>query len=238
MPVVIGGGIEVGGGIGIGPGVSAPGTLILSLDAATYSGSGDWIDSVYSIPFVLNNAPTYSAVTGGGSFDFDPASAQYAVCTQDPPGTATWTVEVWHYYAGTNIGPSPCIITDAYPMSANYINYMIGSNTVGPDLQTGFYDGAWRTTPPGYQLTAGNWYQIVGTYDGTTIKLYVNNSLVTSTNYTGVALDGYLGMNLMKCWDAPDYWGGKLAIVKIYNSAISQATVTQEWNANRARFGL
>ena len=42
----------------------------------------------------------------------------------------------------------------------------------------------------------------------------------------------------MRRWDQADYWGGRLAIVKIYDDAISLGDVTTKYNANRARFGL
>ena len=42
----------------------------------------------------------------------------------------------------------------------------------------------------------------------------------------------------MRRWDNADYWGGKVAIVKIYKHAMDASGVTASWNANKARFGL
>jgi hypothetical protein len=210
--------------------------LLLKLDAATYSGSGAWVDSIGSKSFTLNGSPTWSSSIGGGSFNFVPASSQYASSATSLASQSTWTVEAWHYYDGTNSGGSPCMITEQYPGSTGKINFSLGTNTL-TGLQNGFFDGGWRVTTA-YSLTAGNWYQIVGTYDGSTIKLYVNSSLVLSTSYTGTSSTSAGGIVLMRRWDSAQYWGGKLGIVRIYNGDIGSTAITQNWNANRARFGL
>lgn len=240
--IILGSGITVGAGIALGQGSPSP-TLMLSLDAAGYT-SGPWVDSVSSRSFTLNGGVTYDS-GNGGCLVFDPASSQYAECTSSLSNLSTWTVELWHYYTGTNDGvdggSGASLITEVFTGTPPYINYSIGNDAAlgsPTDLQSGFFDGAWRATPTGYTLTAGNWYQIVGTYDGSTIKLYVNNTLVEQTSYSGTPASSTHGIRLMRRWDNADFWGGKLGIVKIYDGDIGQAGVTTSWNANKARFGL
>jgi len=237
----IGSGITIGKGITISDSMatsSSPFTtnLVLSLDAATYSGSGAWIDSVGSKSFSLFGSPTWSSSIGGGSFNFAPASSQYAECSTSLTSMSNWSVEAWHYYDNTNSGGNPSIVSEIYPGNTNQINYTLGAATTS-SLQAAFYNGAWRTTPP-YVLTSGNWYQIVGTYDGSTVKLYVNNSLMASLSYTGTPISSQGGIRLMRRWDLADYWGGKLGIVRIYNADIGTSGISQNWNANKTRFGI
>jgi len=217
---------------------SAP---VLALDAATYSGSGStWTDIVNNKSFTLYNNPVW-APENGGNFTFDPSSGQYARSSTSLSSLGKWTVEVWHYYNGTNTGLSPCIVTEKWPNSGGNINYTLGSVADNnPNLSAAFFNGAWRATPTGYTLTANNWYHIVGTYDGTTIKLYVNNTLVQSTNYIGGVVSGQDGIVLMRRWDDPPggFWGGRLAIVNIYDKAIDATTISQKWNTTKSRFGL
>jgi hypothetical protein len=230
QPFTIGSGITLGAGIDI----SVPPVLMLSLDAAGYT-SGPWIDTVSSRSFTLNGGVTYNS-GNGGSLVFDSNLSQCAVCSSSLPNLNKWSVEVWHYYDGTNTGGSPCIVTETFAGAG--INYTLGSISSG--LDAGWYNGGqWIYTNTGYNLTPGNWYQIVGTYDGTFPKLYVNNTLIaTGITSGGSAYSSGYGIRLMERWDSADYWGGKLAIVKIYQGALSAGMVDASWNNNKARFGL
>jgi hypothetical protein len=205
---------------------------VLSLDAADYSGSGPWIDSIGGKSFTLTNSPTWSS-SNGGYFNFVSSSSQYAICNTSLPSMSTWTVGVWHYYTGTETGAAPCIVTETF--IGGSINYSLGKNLA--PFSVGFFNGSWRITD-GYSLTPNNWYYIVGTYDGSTIKLYVNNTLVDSTNYTGTPTSSGAGIRLMERWDLSDYWGGRLAIVDIFDTALDQTEITTIWNSTKTRFGL
>ena len=234
-PITIGPGINIGGGIDIGA-KPAP-ALVMQLDASTLSASPTtWTDSVNGLAFTLFGSPTYSA-SNGGVLQFATASSQYAQSPNPSFGSLSkWTVEVWHYYTGTNTGSAPCIITEIFPGTTSNINYLLGSgNSSG--VQAGFFDGGFRITS-GYAPTAGNWYQLVGTYDGATVKLYVNNALTYSTSYAGTPVSSTAGVRLMRRWDNADYWGGSLGIVRIYNYDIGAAGVTANWNTSKSRFGL
>ena len=237
MALVIESGISIGPGITIQSGPE-PSVLMLSLDAANYSGSGPWIDTVSGLQFTLYNSPVYSSSIGGGTFEFDPGSQQHANSPASlPMDLPHWSVIAWHYYTGTNSGSSPCIVTEVYPGNTGQINYALGSlNDNNPTLMAGWYSGGWNMT--GYTLTPGNWYQIAGTYDGTSVKLYVNNVQVGGLSATGNAISSQGGINLMQRWDNPEYWGGYLSIVKVYKGDIGAGGIDADWNANGARFGL
>jgi len=205
---------------------------VLSLDAADYT-SGDWMDSIGGKSFVLYNSPTWSP-NNGGYFNFIPTSSQYAICATSLPVLSNWSVGVWHYYAGTNTGALPCIVTETYTGVA--LNYTLGNST-GSGLSSGFFNGGWQISG-GYSLTPNNWYYIVGTYDGTTNNLYVNNTLVASNNYTWTITSQGSGIRLMERWDSYDYWGGKLATVDIYDKALSNSEIESIWNLTKPRFGF
>ena len=46
------------------------------------------------------------------------------------------------------------------------------------------------------------------------------------------------GIRLMSRWDNADYWGGKLAIVQVYENAMDASGVSADWSTNKTRFGL
>jgi hypothetical protein len=240
-PVTFEGGITIEGGITVGnvP-LPAPGAVVLSLDAgnpASYPGSGaTWTDTVGSIPFTLVNSPTYSS-SNGGYLQFNPGGGQYGYSTTNLGTLAAWSIEAWHYYDGTNTSAGPNIFTE-YSYGGGTINLGLGSTNGDAELSAWYYSGGFQATPA-YTLTPGNWYQIVGTFDGTTLNLYVNSVLVQTANHPpGAAANPSIGYGLMTRWDPGGLWGGRLAILNVYNNDIGGAGVTTSWNANLARFGL
>jgi hypothetical protein len=213
---------------------------ILSLDAGnplSYPGSGTtWTDLVGGKVFNFYNGVGYES-NDGGRIKFNAGNSNYAECSTSLPNLNTWSVGVWHYYTNGNVGSGMCIITEVYPGNTSNINYSLGDNYSDGGLTAGFFDGSWRTTG-NYGLTSGNWYYIVGTYDGSIIRLYVNNTLISTSNYTGTPISSDGGIRLMRRWDNPDYWDGYLSIVNIYDKALNQSQVTSYWNSTKSRFGL
>lgn len=216
--------------------ITTVGTPFTSGDSYTFTGANSWIDSVSDLPFILYNGVTLSS-SGGNSMAFVSSSGQYAQCSTSLSSMSTWSAVAWHYYDGTNTGASPCIITEVF--TGGGINYALGSlNDNSPLLMAGWYNGGWNM--PGYTLTAGNWYQIVGTYDGSHVRLYINTQLVRETPSTGAATSSGSGIKLMNRWDvgATEYWGGKLGQVQVYDGAMRFGDIVTNWNANKARYGL
>ena len=214
---------------------------VLSLDAgnlSSYPGTGTvWTDLIGGKVFNLINGPGYDPANGGKFYFYAPGG-QYAECSTSLPTLSTWTVGVWHFFDGTNIGGSPCIVTEVFPGTNGTINYIIGNGTdSSPNLQTGFFTGAWNVNSVGYVLTTG-WHYIVGTYDGTSVKLYVDNVLIDTLSTTTPSFSSNGGIRLMRRWDLGDYWGGYLATVDIYNAALSNSEITSIWNTTISRFGL
>jgi hypothetical protein len=238
MALTIGTGLTIGGGITFAKTPLQPVTagLQVNLDAATYAGSGPWIDSVNAAQYTLFNNPDYSSSIGGGSFGFVPASTQYAYCSSTLPSFTNWTVEVWHYYDGTRTGGFPCIVSQEFTST---INFALGSLGVGaPLLQAGFFNGGWQVETA-QTLTPGNWYQIVGICSNTDVTLCINGVAMAGAPWSGAppASSG-TGTYLMHRWDFADCWGGRLGIVRIYDQDIGAGGVTQNFNADKNRFGL
>jgi len=213
--------------------------LVLSLDAgdpASYPGSGaTWTDTTGGKTFALSGGPTYSS-NNGGYLSFN-GSTQYAYASTSLSTLSTWTLESWYFYNSTASGQNSQIITDAL---GSAINYRLGYKASGAFVSAGYFAGAWRETTP-YTLTNNTWNQIVGTYDGTNLKVYVNGALV-QTNTGGLTLaSGGAGILLMTEWtlgSPQGYLGGRLAIVNVYNQDIGLANIQSNFNANRSRFGL
>jgi len=223
--------------------------LVLNLDAgdaASYPGSGtSWTDTVGSKVFTLAGtigAPTYSS-SNGGYINFTASAGHYGSATSFGSALTQYTVEVWHLFNGTSSGAAPVLFGEG--RSAPSSNFMMGTTagTTSPlKIQGGFWNGAWQqgTTDPGdYYQPANGWHQFVNTYDGSQIKFYANNTLrITKTPSDFTISKSGLGLNIMRRQDVLNYWGGGVSIIRVYDTALSAADITQNWDANRSRYGL
>lgn len=213
--------------------------LVLSLDAGnplSYPGTGTtWTDLVGGKVFNLINGPGYDPGNGGKFYFYAPAS-QYAQCDTSLPSLPAFTTSVWHYWDGTNTGTVPTILTEVFV--GGPINYFVG-NLVGVVAQSGYFNGGFQMSPQ-FTLTPNTWYQIVTTCDSSqVVKVYINNTLISTTSTSGPQpSSSNAGIRLMRRWDDPDYWGGYLATVDIYNNALSSEQITSIWNSTKSRFGL
>jgi hypothetical protein len=217
--------------------------LVYFLDAgnpSSYPGSGNtWYDLTGSeIATTINGSttPTYHTENGGYIL-FDPSAQQYGQTSNFITDLFHWSVEVWHYYTNTNTTGSPCIMTQIF--SGSIINFNLGVNNDNQyGLTAGYFNGGFHSTRSDYSLPAVGWYHIVGTFDGENVKLYVNNVLIDTVASTNSSYSPTNGYYFMRRWDNQDFWGGALAIVRIYKEALSVKQVNQNYGVGKSRFGL
>lgn len=219
----------------------------LYLDAGhngSYPGSGNtWSDiSGNGKAATLYNTPTYSA-NNGGILTFAKASYEYAETTTNLGNMSNWTVETWVKLDSALVAGPNAIVTNVYD-GASKLNYALGSmNVANTNTYAAFFDGSgWHLHSTGQALTLGVWYHLVGTYDGATLSHYVNGSLSNTLSYAGTPQSGG-NTRIARRWDdvanaADNFVGGSIPIVRIYNRALNQAEVTQNFNQSRARYGI
>lgn len=225
--------------------VPLPSSLLVYLDSGnpnSYSGSGStWFDLTNNNnDATLVNSPTYSS-SNGGILQFDDASLEYATIP-NIGNLSNWSVEVWFRLTSPLTGKVTSIISNQFDL-VDKLNFSIGTNNqpTNANLTSGFYDGSWRNVT-GVVPNTNTWYQVVGTYDGSTIRQYVNGVASGGTlNYVGTPQSGG-EIRMMRRWDLTvqqsNLVDGDLAIVKIYNTAISSSEVLQSFDNNKTRFGI
>ena len=188
----------------------------------------------------LFNTPAY-ITDNSGSLRFSDTSLEYAT-SPDLGNLSNWTVECWFRLSSSLNGKVTSIVCNQFDL-ATKLNFSIGTNNAPTNynLCVGFFNGAWRNTT-GFTPSTNTWYQVVGTYDGTTIRQYVNGTANGGTlTYSGTPQSGG-EVRLMRRWDSPLTSGnlvnGDLSIARIYNRALSATEIQQNYNAQKGRFGL
>jgi hypothetical protein len=184
----------------------------------------------------INNAVWTTGISGN-ALDFNGANSYVEVANSGALNPAELSVMAWVNFRSL---PSP----DSYPVGVPHPNAMIVSkgtddNTNGyfglsvcrtpsdAPLRFEFYLGdnaqhyiVYSTT----QVTEDRWYNVAGTYDGSTLRSYVNGVLETQSTI-GVTRTSNSGNIQIGALRKPsfEYWlNGTIDEVKIYNYAIPQ----------------
>ncbi|HVV25855.1 MAG TPA: LamG domain-containing protein [Candidatus Saccharimonadales bacterium] len=100
----------------------------------------------------------------------------------------------------------------------------------------GLYDGSQHNaTCPAGALQAGQWQLLTGTYDGSTIKLYLNGTLCSITAAASMTLHTTSGIQIANAANSDLY---AVSDVRIYNRALSQSDITNLYNSYNSQINL
>jgi hypothetical protein len=211
-------------------------------NASSYSGSGtDWFDlSGNSRDSTLTNGPSYSS-SDGGILTFD-GTDDYATL----PTMASYTdFTIEAFYKTATIGASQ------YPVFGSPVSTAIGprmeiqGSSFGNHRKLRFLNGNgtdWYFTEVYSDdiFTDDTWFHMACTWAGTgdkNARIYVNGSEETATfvDTTG-ATPTDAEPRIMSI--SGNFNTGSLAILRFYNKALTSSEITQNFNAQKSRFGL
>jgi hypothetical protein len=140
-----------------------------------------------------------------------------------PPGAIS--LEAWIY-------------PDSLPASGSFASiitkpgaYSLQFN--GPSLElTIFQSGVKRRLQaPVGTIQAGHTYHVVGTYDGSTERLYVNGSQVVSKALTGAITTGTSNLRIGSWGGGSEFFAGRIDEPAVYTAALSSSQVSEHHQA-------
>lgn len=79
-------------------------------------------------------------------------------------------------------------------------------------------------------------YNVVGVYNGSTIKIYVNGIMESTTSYTSTLFQGTL--HQIGCFSTQYFTDAEIYSVSEYNTGLTDDQVKQQFNALKSRYGL
>jgi hypothetical protein len=223
--------------------------LVLALDAAntkSYPGSGTSINDLSRNvnPGTLINGPTFNS-GNGGSIVFDDTN-DYINLGNTSILNFQWndphSIEVWlkrsnsgsAFIYGKNLSSGTFAGTEFSFNASNLIYYMIrNSNTVSTRL----------FSQSSSTYTDGLWHQFIVTYDGSGdaegINLYVDtisdSNVINNGNITGGITSSAIAC-IGAGNGARNFFGGNIAITKVYNRVLSSSEILQNYNSTKSRF--
>ena len=176
-------------------------------------------DLVSQRNLTLINGPTWSASNGGG-LTFD-GSNDYSENTRIfiPFTSLTFSIWVYKTVAFESSYKKIFIIGDAGHNLSVYLSQGGGSERLyfGVSTTTG-------STAPIYNtgLLANTWYHLVGTWNGSVIRLYINGKLQAQGNNTGIWPGGYRNYPLRVGYGyGGEYFNGTVRDFLIFDRALN-----------------
>ena len=208
----------------------------LILDAASprsYSGSGSvWYDlSGNGFYADIYGSPLIATLGGAQAFHLDTIGKKFVARVSSNVSTNNLTFEAWIYPQDEiSSGDRGCIIQGSAYLSWNKSNQRLSSYWYSTNNQ-GYHE-------PSLQMNRNEWHHMVGVWNATDGRLYqyINGNLENTV--TTVASSGayYNDLNIGHEGDGRQFSGG-IAVIKVYNAALSGAEVLQNYNSQKTRFG-
>jgi len=215
--------------------------LVLALDAAnpkSYPGSGTtWYDLSENGNHGTNSGSTYSS-TNNGYFSFDNTDDVVTIpnSTSLNP-TAGLTIESWVNF-DTN---SADFIFEKGNVNTQFSLFSHGSDIVFRTKHSG--DTGYHTQNPSKTsvgVVNGQWHHIVGSWNGSTKRIYIDGVLKNSASKSGALVTTTPGAAVGRFGGTSTgyYFGGGIAKVAVYSRGITAEEIQQNFNATRGRFGI
>ena len=203
-----------------------------------YIGNTTWRNvGSNGIDFTTFNTPTFSN-TNYGMFTFN-GSSTYATAPENSLfNTETFTIESWARTSTVN--------QNGFLFEKGNVNTQYAVFFESPNIKIRTNNAISGLTD--LQFTAASyiqsnvWFLVTASYNNGLKRFYINGVLlgtqtvtgVLGTNTNGMSIGVYGGYNGSRGY----YYSGDIATIKFYNRVLTDAEVSQNYEATRTKFGL
>jgi hypothetical protein len=217
-------------GVNVGGDMSTNGLLLL-LDAKnnkSYPGSGTTWNNLAPIAGATTLVNTSYNSNGYLTFNGSSSYASITATNYRPTDQITYEILVYFNNTTTNVR----FFSD---WAQNVTNDRCMFWTSGSNIQ--WYMKTTTTSESGisFPYSSGNWYHLVGTYNGAKSILYVNGDYYTEQVRTGTLSAGTSGIRLGNN-NGTNWLNGNIAKLAIYNRALTAKEVLFNYKSIVGRF--
>ena len=221
--------------------------LVLYYDpsnSSSYPGTGTTINSL--APTNLTGAMSNITFTNP-YFSYNGTSSQISVADNAllEPGSGSFTMEVW---VNQNVSGNDVVLGKFNPGgAAQNVGYSIRTTGTSYYAQLASGSGSGSTlfiNSTTYVGTLNTWYQLIYVFTNgatKTLQTFVNGSSIGTVNHSLASIlntttNLYIGS--YNNGEFPQWFDGRIGITRLYNSALTASQVLQNFNTNRAIYGI
>lgn len=221
--------------------------LVLYYDpsnSSSYLGTGTTINSL--APTNLTGAMSNITYTNP-YFSYNGTSSQISVADNAllEPGSGSFTMEVW---VNQNVSGNDVVLGKFNPGgAAQNVGYSIRTTGTSYYAQLASGSGSGSTlfiNSTTYVGTLNTWYQLIYVFTNgatKTLQTFVNGSSIGTVNHSLASIlntttNLYIGS--YNNGEFPQWFDGRIGITRLYNSALTASQVLQNFNTNRAIYGI
>lgn len=213
--------------------------LVLHLDAGifnTVTGT-TWYDLSGNGNHGTNSNITYSSSNGGIFYFNDSNSVSIIPNSNSLNPTTGLTIESWVKFNQD----SADFIFEKGNVNTQYSLFSHGNDITFRTYHAA--DNSYHSTSPSKSslgISNNTWHHIVGSWDGSTKKIYVDGIFRSGVSKSGDLITRTTGAAVGRFGGTTTgyYFGGYIPIIRVYNKGLSAQEIEHNFNVQKGRFGF
>jgi hypothetical protein len=179
---------------------------------------------IYFFAFLFLGVSNYSYGQIGNALNFDGVDDGISLTTLNLPlATSARTIEARIRTTQSTGGGAIVTYGDPTTSSGRFSLYQTSGSlnfvAEGNDYYTGI------------AINDGNWHHVAATYDGTTVKIYIDGALVASTTKTLNTISSEFSIGYRGVGNPSEYFNGDIDEVRIWNIVRTQSEISANQSA-------